>query len=61
MQAIIGFVLGVATVLLLREATRKETVKPPKRSAENESPRAWREYRNFLEYDGNEQEDITNG
>lgn len=61
MQAIIGFVLGVVTVLLLREDNRKEAAKPQKRPAENEPSRAWREYRNFLKYDGNEQEDESHG
>ncbi len=55
MQAIIGFVLGIATVILLREYA---WCKPQKRHKEpsEEQARVRREYENFLRYDGEEQE-----
>ena len=61
MQAIIGYVLGVVTVLLLRYAkTPANTEKPQKRAADKHE-KQWRETLNFLTYDGNEQEEHENG
>ncbi len=53
MQAVIGFVLGIVTVIVLREY---EVCKPKGRSKANkEQEKLRREYENFLSYDGEEQ------
>ncbi len=53
MQAVIGFVLGIVTVILLREY---EACKPKaRRKVSEEQQKLRREYENFLSYDGEEQ------
>lgn len=53
MQAVIGFVLGIVTVILLREYPSCKPKERRKVSEEQEQLR--REYENFLSYDGEEQ------
>ncbi len=53
MQAVIGFVLGVVTVILVREYPSCKPKERRRASAEQEKLR--REYENFLSYDGEEQ------
>jgi hypothetical protein len=62
MEAIIGFVLGVATAMLLREMARKDEEKPPKpyRDVPKEEHLAT-ETRNFLNYDGTMQKEDNHG
>ena len=54
MQAVIGFVLGIATVILIKEypacKPRKE-----RRVPDSEEMRPRREYENFLMYNGEDQ------
>ncbi len=53
MQAVIGFVLGIVTVIVLREY---EVCKPAARRRKTKTQRQIdREYENFLSYDGEEQ------
>ncbi len=53
MQAVIGFVLGIVTVILIREYP---SCKPRERRKVNkEQEQLRREYENFLSYDGEEQ------
>ena len=53
MQAVIGFVLGIVTVILLKEYPSCQPVK--RRQRNEEQDRLQREYENFLNYDGEEQ------
>ncbi len=53
MQAVVGFVLGIVTVILLKEYPVCKPIKRRKRSEEQDKLR--REYENFLSYDGEEQ------
>lgn len=53
MQAVIGFVLGIVTVIVLREyQVCKPVVRRRKTSKQQQIDR---EYENFLNYDGEEQ------
>lgn len=61
MQAIIGYVLGVVTVLLLRYAKMPANTEKPQKRAADKHEKQWRETLNFLTYDGNEQEEHENG
>lgn len=61
MQAIIGYVLGIVTVLLLRRTTKSGKAQTPAKRADDKNERLWRETLNFLTYDGNEQEEQHNG
>ena len=61
MQAIIGYVLGIVTVLLLRRATTSHKTVEPQKRATDQNEKQWRETLNFLMYDGNEQEEHKNG
>ena len=55
MQAIIGFVLGIATVILLREYAVCQPIKKRERRAVSEhQKRAQQEYEEFLRYNGDE-------
>ncbi len=57
MDGIIGFVLGLAVLPLLRWLKpKKEEVKPP---LTDEQKRLIHEYRNFVNYTGDEQEEYT--
>lgn len=53
MSAVIGFVLGIVTVILLKEYPSCKPLKP--RTKNKEQERIQREYENFLSYDGEEQ------
>ncbi len=61
MQAIIGYVLGIVTVLLLRRAVQPTKMSKAEKCADNQNEQLWRETLNFLTYDGNEQEEQSNG
>ncbi len=61
MQAIIGYVLGIVTVLLLRRATQPPKTAETQKRADDKNEQLWRETLNFLTYDGNEQEEQQNG
>lgn len=56
MQAIIGFVLGIAAVFLLKEYPACRPAEPRKPKTTDEQRLQW-EYENFLKYDGEEQEE----
>lgn len=56
MQAIIGFVLGIVTVILLKEYPQCKPAKVPRKQSEQQE-KLRREYENFLKYDGSEQEE----
>ena len=57
MEAVIGFVLGIATVVFLKEypACRPRRDRKPRTAMQRQLQR---EYENFLTYDGSEQEDV---
>ncbi len=61
MQAIIGYVLGIVTVLLLRRVAQSPKTEKPQKRADDKNEQLWRETLNFLTYDGNEQEEQHNG
>lgn len=56
MQAIIGFVLGIVTVILLKEYPQCKPAKASRKQSEQQE-KLRREYENFLKYDGSEQEE----
>ena len=53
MQAVIGFVLGIVTVIVLREYTMCKPVTYRRKTKQQQQ--IDREYENFLNYDGEEQ------
>ena len=57
MEAVIGFVLGVVTVIVLKEYPACVPRKARK-TVTADQRRLQREYENFLQYDGSEQEDV---
>ncbi len=56
MEAVIGFVLGIVTVIVLKEypACRPRRAR---KTLSAEQRQLQREYENFLHYDGSEQEE----
>ncbi len=61
MQAIIGYVLGIVTVILLRRAAMPTKPSATVKHVDDKNEQLWRETLNFLTYDGNEQEEQNNG
>lgn len=55
MEAVIGFVLGIATVILFKEYPACQPRKARRTPSEDER-RLRREYENFLSYEGEEQD-----
>ena len=56
MEAVIGFVLGIVTVIVLKEYPACRPRRGRKRMTDDQR-KLRREYENFLTYDGSEQED----